>query len=70
MYGLPQASIIAQELLEKCLHKARYTQLKVTPGCWKHTWQYISFMLVVDDFGIKYSGKEHVPTRLKKTGGE
>ncbi len=32
MYGLPQAGIIAQELLEKRLLKAGYTQSKVTPG--------------------------------------
>jgi hypothetical protein len=32
MYGLPQAGIIAQELLETCLLKAGYTQSKITPG--------------------------------------
>jgi hypothetical protein len=36
MYGLPQAGIIAQELLKKGLLKAGYTQSKVTPGYWKH----------------------------------
>ena len=36
MYGLPQAGIIAQELLEKRLLTASYTQSKVTPGYWKH----------------------------------
>eukprot|EP00804_Cyclotella_cryptica_P006559 CCRYP_012819-RA/>CCRYP_012819-RA protein AED:0.29 eAED:0.29 QI:0/0/0/1/0.33/0/4/0/407 len=30
-----------------------------TPGLWKHTTRPISFTLVVDDFGIKYVGKEH-----------
>jgi hypothetical protein len=60
MYGLPQAGIIAQELLETHLLKAGYTQSKITPGYCKHTWQPISFMLVVDNFGVKYSGKEHV----------
>jgi hypothetical protein len=60
MYGLPQAGIIAQELLEEHLRKAGYTQSKITPGYWKHTWCPISFTLVVDDFGVKYIGKEHV----------
>jgi hypothetical protein len=60
MYRLPQAGIIAQELLETRLLKAGYTQLKITPGYWKHTWRPISFTLVVDNFGIKYSGKKHV----------
>ncbi len=60
MYGLPQAGIIAQELLEERLRKAGYTQSKITPGYWKHTCRPISFTLVVDDFGVKYFGKEHV----------
>jgi hypothetical protein len=59
MYGLPQAGIIAQELLETRLLKAGYTQLKITPGYWKHTWRPVSFTLAVDNFGVKYSGKEH-----------
>ena len=59
MYGLPQAGIIAQELLEERLLKAGYSQSKITPGYWKHKWQPISFTLVVDDFGVKYIGKEH-----------
>jgi hypothetical protein len=60
MYGLPQAEIIAQELLGKRLLKAGYRQSKVTPGYWKHDWQPISFTLVVDDFGIKYINKTDV----------
>jgi hypothetical protein len=60
MYGLPQAGIIAQKLLEERFHKAGYTQSKITPGYWKHTWHPISFTLVMDDFGVKYIGKEHV----------
>jgi hypothetical protein len=32
MYGLPQAGIIAQDLLTKQLNKARYRQSKITPG--------------------------------------
>jgi hypothetical protein len=54
MNGLPQAGIIAQELLEEQLLKAGYCQSKVTPGYWKHDWQPISFTLVVVNFGIKY----------------
>ena len=38
MYGLPQAGIIAQELLQERLLKAGYRQSKVTPGYWKHDW--------------------------------
>ena len=30
-----------------------------TPGLWKHVSRPISFTLVVDDFGVKYVGKQH-----------
>ncbi len=60
MYGLPQADILAQDLLTKRLYKAGYQQSKITPGYWHHEWCPISFTLVVDDFGVKYSNKEDV----------
>ena len=60
MYGLPQAGLLAQELLEQRLQKQGYTQSKVTPGFWTHAWQPISFTLVVEYLGVKYVGKEHV----------
>jgi hypothetical protein len=59
MYGLPQAGILAQDLLKKQLIQHGYQQSKVTPGLWKHDWQPISFTLYVDDFGIRYVGREH-----------
>ena len=59
MYGLPQAGLLAKELLKQRLGKQGYTQSKVTPGFWTHSWRPISFTLVVDDFGVKYAGKEH-----------
>jgi hypothetical protein len=60
MYGLPQAGIIAQELLTKRLLVAGYCQCTITPGYWCHDWRPISFTLVVDDFGVKYINKEDV----------
>jgi hypothetical protein len=59
MYGLPQAGLLAQQQLIKRLNKAGYIQSTTTPGFWKHEWRPISFTLVVDDFGVKYVGKEH-----------
>jgi hypothetical protein len=59
MYGLPQAGILAQELLEKQLNEHDYSQSKVVPGLWTHKIRPISFTLVVNDFGVKYVGKEH-----------
>ncbi len=59
MYGLPQAGIIAQQLLEERLQKDGYHQSKTTPGLWTHETRPISFSLVVDDFGVKYVGEEN-----------
>ncbi len=60
MYGLPQAGIIAQDLLTKRLHKAGYQQSKISPGYWCHDWCPISFTLVIENFGVKYINKEDV----------
>jgi hypothetical protein len=59
MHGLPQAGIIAQQLLEKCLKSHGYRQSTITPGLWKHDTRPISFFLVVNNFGVKYVGKEN-----------
>ena len=59
MYGLPQAGLLAQKLLEKPLGVHGYTQSKYIPGYWSHETRPISFSQVVDDFGVKYVGKEH-----------
>ena len=29
-------------------------------GLWKHKWRPVTFSLVVDDFGVKYIGKQYV----------
>jgi hypothetical protein len=65
MYGLPQAGIIAQELLAKRLKEHGYSQSETTPGLWTHEWRPIMFSLVVDDFGVKYVGEEHAEHLLK-----
>jgi hypothetical protein len=65
MYGLPQAGIIAQQLLEERLAKHGYRQSATTPGLWTHDTQPICFSLVVDDFGVKYVGKEHAQHLLE-----
>eukprot|EP00804_Cyclotella_cryptica_P021160 CCRYP_001471-RC/>CCRYP_001471-RC protein AED:0.47 eAED:0.47 QI:0/-1/0/1/-1/0/1/0/79 len=65
MYGLPQAGIIAQQLLEKMLALKGYWQSSITPGFWKHDWRPISFTLCVDDFGVKYVGIKHAQHLLQ-----
>jgi hypothetical protein len=65
MYGLPQAGIIAQELLADRLKNHGYTESKTTPGLWKHNSRLIAFSLVVDDFGVKYVDKENAQHLLR-----
>jgi hypothetical protein len=65
MYGLPYAGIIAQQLLEKRLRAHGYTQSDKTPGFWRHESRPICFSLIVDDFGVKYVGKEHAEHLIK-----
>ena len=60
MYGFPQSGLLAQQLLEKRLNAEGYNQNKIVPGFWTHTWLPITFTLYVDDFGVKYVGKQHV----------
>ena len=59
MYGLPQVGILANKLLRKNLAPHGYYEMPHTPGLWKHISRPISFTLVVDDFGVKYVGKQH-----------
>jgi hypothetical protein len=59
MYGLPQAGILANELLQRNLAKDGYRPTTHTQGLWTHDTRPIPFSLVVDDFGVKYVGREH-----------
>ena len=59
MYSLPQAGILAKQQLIRFLGSYGYSPVPHTPGLWRHQWRPITFCLVVDDFGIKYIGKEH-----------
>ena len=65
MYGIPQSGILAQTLLETRLNAHGYHQSKITPSLWTHEWQPICFMPVVDNFGVKYVGKEHSDYLIK-----
>jgi hypothetical protein len=69
-YGLPQAGILANNLLCERLEEEGYYEAHSTPGLWKHKWHPIQFCLVVDDFGIEYMGIKHfshLSTLLKST---
>jgi hypothetical protein len=60
VWGLPQAGILANKLLCKRLAPHGYYECKQTPGLWKHTSWPISFTLVVDNFGVKYTNQGDV----------
>jgi hypothetical protein len=57
MYGLNQAGLLANKLLQMRLAPFGYYPARHTPGLWLHKTLPISFMLVVDDFTVKYVGK-------------
>ena len=63
--GLPQAGILVNKLLLKRILPHGYYECKHTSGLWRHLTRPISFTLVVDDFGVKYVGKEHIDHLIK-----
>ncbi len=65
MYGLPQSGYVANKKLLPILAKAGYHQSEAIPGLFKHETRPIAFCLVVDDFGVKYVGKEHAEHLLQ-----
>lgn len=60
MYGLTQKDLLTQEFLEQWVAKHKYYQSKLTPGFLSHKTMPIYFCLVVDDFRVKYIGREHL----------
>jgi hypothetical protein len=59
MYGFKQAGLLANQLLQTRLALFGYYPARHTPGMWLHKTRPISFTLVVDDFTVKYVGKQH-----------
>jgi hypothetical protein len=59
MPGLKQAGRIANDRLQQHLAKFGYAPVARTPSLWKHATRPVTFSLVVDDFGVKYVGKQH-----------
>jgi hypothetical protein len=57
MYGLK--GLLANQLLQTRLAPFGYYPALHTPGLWLHKTRPISFTLVVDDFAVKYVGKQH-----------
>ena len=59
VWGLPHAGILANKRLRRKLAPFGYYECVNTLWLWYHISCPISFTLVVNDFGIKYVGKEH-----------
>ena len=57
MYGLKQASCIANNRLKQHLKASRYVPHRYTPGLFTHISRRTSFALCVKDFGVKYTDK-------------
>ena len=68
MYRLKQASKIAHDDLKNHLMSHGYTPVDFTPGLWKHVDLDITFTLIVDEFGAKYTNlaqAQHLADTLK-----
>jgi hypothetical protein len=59
MYGLKQAGLLSNQLLQTRLAPFGYFPARHTPGLWLHKTRLISFTLVLDDFTVKYVGRQH-----------
>jgi hypothetical protein len=59
MYGLKQAGLLANQLLQQRLDPYGYYPTQHTPGLWMHKTRPVSFTLIVDDFAVKYVGQEN-----------
>ena len=65
IYGLPQAGILTNQQLRKFLAPEGYYEVAHTPGLWRHAWRPVQFLLVVDNFGVKFVGEHHARHLIK-----
>ncbi len=69
VWGLPQAGILANKHLRQKLALFGYFESTNTPGLWYHKTCPITFMLMVDNFGVKYVNNDdmdHLLASIKK----
>ena len=59
IYGLPQARLLANQRLTTHLAKYAYAPTRHTPGPWRKKHRPVTFSLVVDNFRVKYEGREN-----------
>jgi hypothetical protein len=56
---LRQEGLLANQLLQTRLAPFGFYPARHTPGFWIHKTRPITFSLIVDDFAVKYVGKQH-----------
>ena len=69
IYGLKQAGRLAQQRMITHLSEHGYERMPNSPCLFVHKTNSVSFTLVVDDFGVKYTGKDdanHLLATLEK----
>ncbi len=69
MYGLPQSGSNSHDELEERLNKECYFKSPLVSALWKHMPRPTQFVLIVNNFGIKYFTTEdldHLINTLKK----
>jgi hypothetical protein len=59
MYGLKQVGLLANQILKTRLAPFGYYPALHTPGLWLHKMRQIAFSLIVENFSVKYVGKQH-----------
>ena len=59
MYVFTQTWRLSNDILAKWVEPKGCLKLKHTPGLLRHKWRPILLSLVVENFGVKYVGKEH-----------
>jgi hypothetical protein len=52
-YGLPQAGILANNLLHSHLKAEGFYEVASTPGLWHYKWRPIQFCHIINDFGFE-----------------
>jgi hypothetical protein len=59
MYGLKQEGLLANQLLQTRLEPFVYYRGRHTPGIWLHKTRHIPFTLMVDNFTVRFFGRQH-----------
>ena len=65
IYGLKESRIIAYKRLVRNLQPHGYAPVAHPPGLWNHTTLPTTFILAVDNFGIKFFAANHATHLLE-----